>query len=37
VLSRWFLRRYIVRRWRWGRYVPPKRRFTFNGLNGVIS
>jgi hypothetical protein len=22
--------------WRWRRYVPPKRRFTLNGLQGVI-
>jgi hypothetical protein len=24
-------------RWRWRRYVPPKRLLTFNGLHGVIS
>jgi hypothetical protein len=24
------------RPWRWRRYVPPKRRLTFNGLHGVI-
>jgi hypothetical protein len=29
--------RLILRPWRWRRYVPPKRRLTFNGLYGVIS
>jgi hypothetical protein len=29
--------RLILRRWRWRRYVPPKRRLTFNRLHGVIS
>jgi hypothetical protein len=37
VLLRWFLARLIFRPWRWWRYVPPKRRLTFNGLHGVIS
>jgi hypothetical protein len=36
-LSRWYLARLILRPWRWSRYVPPKRRSTFNGLHGVIS
>jgi hypothetical protein len=27
----------ILRLWRWRRYVPPKRRLTFNGLYDVIS
>jgi hypothetical protein len=27
----------ILRSWRWRRYVPPKRRLTFNGLHGIIS
>jgi hypothetical protein len=35
--SRWLLARLILRPWRWRRYVPPKRRLTFNGLHGVIS
>jgi hypothetical protein len=26
-----------LRPWRWRRYVPPKRRLTFNGLHGVTS
>jgi hypothetical protein len=26
-----------VRPWRWRRYLPPKRRLTFNALHGVIS
>jgi hypothetical protein len=34
---RWFLARRILRLWRRRRYVPPKRRMTFNGLHGVIS
>jgi hypothetical protein len=29
--------RLILPPWRWRRYVPPKRRLTFNGLHGVIS
>jgi hypothetical protein len=36
LLSRWFLCRLILRPWRWRRYVPPKRRLTFNGLH-IIS
>jgi hypothetical protein len=27
----------ILRHWWWRRHVPPKRRLTFNGLQGVIS
>jgi hypothetical protein len=34
---RWFLARLSLRLWRWRRYVPPKRRLTFNRLDGVIS
>jgi hypothetical protein len=34
--SRWFLAHLILLPWRWRRYVPPKRRLTFNGLQGVI-
>jgi hypothetical protein len=26
----------LIRPWWWRRYFPPKRRFTFNGLHGVI-
>jgi hypothetical protein len=37
LLSRWFLAELIRRPWRWRRYVPPKRRLTFNGLHGVIT
>jgi hypothetical protein len=37
VLSRCFLARLILRPSRWKRYVPPKRRLTFNGLQGDIS
>jgi hypothetical protein len=33
----WFFARLTLRPWRWRRYVPPKRRLTFNGLHGVIS
>jgi hypothetical protein len=36
LLCRWYLAR-LIRPWRWMRYVPPKRRLTFNGLHGVIS
>jgi hypothetical protein len=32
-----FLARFFLRSWRWRRHVPSKRRFTFNGLQGVIS
>jgi hypothetical protein len=31
----WYLACLISRPWRWSRYVPPKRRLTFNGLHGV--
>jgi hypothetical protein len=27
----------LARPWRWRRYVPPRRRWTFNRLHGVIS
>jgi hypothetical protein len=37
ILSRCFLEWLILRPWRWKRYVPPKRRLTFNGLYGDIS
>jgi hypothetical protein len=37
LLSRWFLAQLIYRPWRWKLYVLPKRRFTFNGLHGIIS
>jgi hypothetical protein len=37
MLSPCFLARLILWFWRWRRYVPPKRRLTFNGLQGVIS
>jgi hypothetical protein len=33
----WFLSWLNIQSWRWRRHVPPKRRFTFNGLYGVIS
>jgi hypothetical protein len=36
-LVSWFLARLILLPWRWRRYVPPKRRLTFNGLHCVIS
>jgi hypothetical protein len=36
LLSRWYLARIILRSWRWIRYVPSKRRLTFNGLHSVI-
>jgi hypothetical protein len=32
-----FLLNLFFRPWRWRRYVSPKRRFTLNGLHGVIS
>jgi hypothetical protein len=35
LLSGWFLAWIILRSWRWRWHFPPKRRFTFNGLNGV--
>jgi hypothetical protein len=37
LLSRWFLASLSLGAWRWKRYVPPKHRFTFNGLHGVVS
>jgi hypothetical protein len=37
IISHWFLSWFILRPWRWRRYVPPKRRLTFNRLHGVIS
>jgi hypothetical protein len=36
LLPHWFLTRIILRPWRWKRYIPPKRKFTFNGLNSLI-
>jgi hypothetical protein len=36
-LNREFLAWLILRPWRCRRYVPPKRRLTFDGLHGVIS
>jgi hypothetical protein len=35
--SRWFLARIFFRPWSWSRYVPPKLRWTSNGLHGVIT
>jgi hypothetical protein len=35
--THWFLAQLFLRTWRWRRYIPPKRRLTFNGLYGVIS
>jgi hypothetical protein len=37
LLSRWYLDLLNIRLWRWRRYVPTKRRLTFNRLYGVIS
>jgi hypothetical protein len=37
LLSRWFFPRLVLWSWRWRRHVPPKRRLTVNGLQGVIS
>jgi hypothetical protein len=37
LLSRWFLAWPILRPWRWGRHVPPKRRLICNALHCVIS
>jgi hypothetical protein len=37
LVSRWFLSRFILRPWRWRQYFLLKRRFNFNGLNGVAS
>jgi hypothetical protein len=36
LLSRYLVRRIRPRRWRW-HVPPPKRRFTFNELHGIIS
>jgi hypothetical protein len=36
LISLWFLVRLIPRLWRWRRYVPPKRRLTFNGLHSSV-
>jgi hypothetical protein len=36
LLSRWYIPR-LVRLWRRRWYILPKRRWTFNGLHGVIS
>jgi hypothetical protein len=33
----WFLAWLIIRLWRWRWHVPPKHRWTFNGLHSVIS
>jgi hypothetical protein len=35
--SFWFLIQLTLRPWRWRRYMFPKRRLTFSGLQGVIS
>jgi hypothetical protein len=37
VTGRWFLTRYIIRTWKWRRYVPPKCWLIFNKWYGVIS
>jgi hypothetical protein len=37
LLSTCFHAGFLLGLWRWRRYVPPKRRLTFNGLYGVIS
>jgi hypothetical protein len=37
LISLCFLAQLILRRWRWSRHIPLKRRLTFNGLHGVIS
>jgi hypothetical protein len=37
LLSRWFLVWLILRSWSLRRYIPRKRRLTFNRLHGVIS
>jgi hypothetical protein len=36
LLSLWHLARLILWPWRWGLYVPSKRRLNFNELHGVI-
>jgi hypothetical protein len=35
IASRWFLSWLIFRPWRWRQHVPPKHRFTLNGLGSV--
>jgi hypothetical protein len=35
LLSYWFLTRLILRPWRWRRYIPPKRRLTFNDYTAL--
>jgi hypothetical protein len=35
-VSGWFLVWLTFQPWRCGRYIPPKRRLTFNGLHGVL-
>jgi hypothetical protein len=37
LLSHWFLGWLILWPWRWRRYVPLKRRLTFNSLHSIIS
>jgi hypothetical protein len=37
LLSRRFAAQLIVLPWSWMRYVPPKRRFPFSGIHGIIS
>jgi hypothetical protein len=37
LLSRWYLAQLTLRPWRWRRYVPPKRRLTFNGIHCATS
>jgi hypothetical protein len=37
VVSQCYLAWLILRRWKWRRHAPPKRRLAFNGLQGVIS
>jgi hypothetical protein len=36
LLSRCYLAR-LIGRWRWRRYVPPKRLLTFSRLHGIMS
>jgi hypothetical protein len=35
--SRWFLAWFILRPWRLRWHIPPKLRWTFDGLQGIIS
>jgi phage shock protein PspC (stress-responsive transcriptional regulator) len=37
IVSCWFLAWLILPPWKSRRYIPPKRRLNFNGLQGVIS